>query len=306
MNKFFLTLTILLILSACAPAFTPALTPGPPAPVRGSPEIGRGESALTPTHLTLDPSHPSTTLRASLTPSPTAAPTITPTPTPAGVGLEQLKAMTAEQKLAAAPESPQGHAKSLYREAPNLVFYQDSDLTVTGAYDLATGTTYSSAEEIPLPAIQITVSREILGADFHESVENISKIKDTVLSGEEPFYRLRVLQAYRDGLTPQISEKIESYKFYKSEYSVGGDIWDTRLQDLENRPWRNITLVQDGEGGLRLVQVWKQPDGTVGVVWDHMTYKFIWSNGSGRIGLGFEKILESMFEPPFITGGFNS
>ncbi len=81
MKRLSLFLSIALALSACMPALTPALTPGPPAPVRGSPEIGRGESALTPgpspqagrgesaltpTRLTPDTSH--------LTPSPTPEP----------------------------------------------------------------------------------------------------------------------------------------------------------------------------------------------------------------------------------------
>lgn len=239
---------------------------------------------------------PTTPMSPTPTP-PTEIPVITYT-------AEQLAAMNMEQKLAAAPESTEGYSKSLYREAPNLVFYQNAELDVVSAYDLTTGISYNSPETIPLPPIQTTVSRDILGANIQETIGNVANVKDTVFAGEEPFYRLRVLQDYKDGLIPNIPASVQPPMLYVDDLytSISGvNIFkanprDPNMVDLEKRPYRDVTIVQDGEGGVRFIQVWRQQDGSVDISWYHLTQKAISANGAGTDAFTMESILKSMFD----------
>ena len=265
---------------------------------------------------TLPPSIPTLTetlIAATPTPEATAIPATS-------YSIEELNAMTAEQVMALAPEAPEGAIRSLYREAPGMVFYQDpKTLDIFGAYDLSKAIAYDSPETIPLAPIRVTTDRDIfllsekenMGAGYRDpnftleqAMKNFANIKDTVLAGEEPFYRLRVLQAYRDGLIPNIPDSVppptlKLYDWKSASITRGFEInsQDSNWFDLEKRSYRDVTIVSDGAGGIRMVQVWKQKDGSVGTLWDHLTQKTIQADDSGlyRRSMALERILRTMF-----------
>jgi hypothetical protein len=222
--------------------------------------------------------------------------------------------------MALAPEASKGAVKSLYREAPGLVFYQDpKTLDILGAYDLSKAIAYDSPETIPLAPIRVTTDRDIFPLSdkenklikyrdpnytLEQAMKNFANIKDTVLAGEEPFYRLRVLQAYRDGLIPNIPDSVPPPRLEMGNYNVIDKYLainnrDSSWFDLEKRSYRDVTIVSDGAGGIRLVQVWGQQDGTVGTFWYHHTEKAVQANGGTPfIEAGynlFERILRAMF-----------
>jgi hypothetical protein len=224
-------------------------------------------------------------------PTPFLTPTETPLPPTATAittySIDQLAKMSAEQVMALAPEASEGAVKSLYREAPGLVFYQDpKTLDILWAYDLSKAIAYDSPETIPLAPIRVTTDRDIFPLSdkenklikyrdpnytLEQAMENLANIKDTVPPGEEPFYNLRILQAYRDGLIPNIPDSVPPPKLGVGDYSVFTKNFainnqDSRWFDLEKRSYRDVTIVSDGAGGIRFVQVWRQKDGTVGTL----------------------------------------
>jgi len=293
-----LAFSLALLLAACA-------APAPTQTSEVSPFVGASEVS------------PSLTPRPTKTPLPPATATKIPIKT---YSIEELNAMTAEQVMALAPEAPEGAIRSLYREAPGMVFYQDpKTLDIFGAYDLSKAIAYDSPETIPLAPIRVTTDRDIfllsekenMGAGYRDpnftleqAMKNFANIKDTVLAGEEPFYRLRVLQAYRDGLIPNIPDSVppptlKLYDWKSNSITRGFEInsQDSNWFDLEKRSYRDVTIVSDGAGGIRMVQVWKQKDGSVGTLWDHLTQKTIQADDSGlyRRSMALERILRTMF-----------
>ncbi|MBI2758987.1 MAG: hypothetical protein HYX49_09940 [Chloroflexi bacterium] len=146
----------------------------------------------------------------------------------------------------------------------------------------ATATETETATATPTETVTATPTSEILNPiKIVTNLEQLSQA-DVVRDGEEAEYAKRVLAAYKNGQIENFSKDVAPAVFdstdnsrFRNKYGYGSDfgfnIFDYNLRNFAERPLKSVTLVQDGDGGYRVIQIWLQKGRSVGIVWYHMT-----------------------------------
>jgi len=136
----------------------------------------------------------------------------------------------------------------------------------------------ATATETPTPEVLQPIT-------IVEDLKDLSQA-DVVKDGEQADYAKRVLAAYKRGEIKNFDPKIVPPEMYLGNGGVFTIIgirsaiaFDWKNYDMTNgRPMEGATIVQDGQGGIRVIQLWLQKDGTPGIVWYHLTKEFIKAN----------------------------
>jgi hypothetical protein len=174
--------------------------------------------------------------------------------------------------------------------------------------------TQPPATETPTPTATVeataTVTPEVLAPiTIVNNLELLSQA-DVVADGQEAEYAKRVLAAYDSGqienfsnsIVSPITEMINNRDNLMMNRLGQGSIFWPHLEkydvtNIKARPVREVTLVQDGQGGYRVIQLWKQKDGTPGIVWYHKPKETSVAYGK------FEEILSGQLPTVVIVPG---
>ena len=125
----------------------------------------------------------------------------------------------------------------------------------------------STPTQTPATATETaTATPEILAPiTIVTDLEHLSQA-DVVADGQEADYVKRILAAYQSGQIENFSDKavppilgLDKYGLNFPDRSV--------LADINTRPMMGLTIVQDGNGGYKIIELWMQKDRTPGVVW---------------------------------------
>lgn len=136
-----------------------------------------------------------------------------------------------------------------------------------------------------IPPTKIPVATEaatvkLSSADF---VTDVAKLSEAVVvpDGQEAEYANAILALYKDKTIENFSDqvvpaKLNPGKIYKSvgfgtAYEIAGDL--NFYNDVSMRPFKGVTLFNDGQGGFKMPMLWLQPDRTVGLIWFHLPQK---------------------------------
>ena len=126
-----------------------------------------------------------------------------------------------------------------------------------------------TATQTPAPPTETataTATPEILAPiTIVTDLEHLSQA-DVVADGQEADYVKRIMAAYKSGQIENFSDKAVPPILVPGRF--GFDFADHGvLADINTRPMMALTIVQDGNGGYKIIELWMQKDRTPGVVW---------------------------------------
>jgi len=106
-------------------------------------------------------------------------------------------------------------------------------------------------------------------------LEHLSQA-DVVADGQEADYVKRIMAAYKSGQIENFSDKAVPPILVHGRYILNFADHGV-LADINTRPMMGLTIVQDGNGGYKIIELWMQKDRTPGVVWGKVpkNYKYL-------------------------------
>lgn len=136
-----------------------------------------------------------------------------------------------------------------------------------------------TATESPT-TMPMEVGVQLATSDF---ITDVAKLSEAVVvpDGQEAEYAQKILAMYKSGEIQNFSDQVvpaqlNPGKIYKSvgfgtAYEIAGDL--SFYKDVSLRPFRGVTLFNDGQGGFKAPVLWLQPDKTVGLIWFRLPQK---------------------------------
>ena len=136
-----------------------------------------------------------------------------------------------------------------------------------------------TATQTPAPPTETataTVTPEILAPiTIVTDLEHLSQA-DVVADGQEADYVKRIMAAYKSGQIENFSDKAAPPILRLDKYGLNFPDRSV-LEDINTRPMMGLTIVQDGNGSYKIIELWMQKDRTPGVVWGKVpkNYKYL-------------------------------